>query len=74
MPTRTQTERDRITIEIGYALFTAGLIGLGIFVIAASPVVFWGLRGPDAVTDVRMGLGLGTAAALVRVVSVLRRW
>ncbi|MER5772310.1 DUF6332 family protein [Streptomyces sp. NPDC001985] len=72
-PRRTQSERDAITVEIGYALLS------GVFVAA---VAFGAIAGPKLAFTfpyaIERGLllaGCGAAALvfLVRVVTVLRR-
>jgi hypothetical protein len=71
---RRQAERDAITVEIGYALFSAAF---------AAAVLFGAIVGPAFVFDVSDGtrstlVGVGITVAVVlfaaRVVSVLTRF
>ncbi|MFE6174897.1 DUF6332 family protein [Streptomyces sp. NPDC056464] len=71
---RRQAERDAMTVEIGYALFSAAF---------AAAVLFGAIVGPAFVFDVSDGaratlVGVGTTVAVVlffaRVVSVLTRF
>ncbi|MDC0766925.1 DUF6332 family protein [Streptomyces sp. HD] len=71
---RGQAERDAITVEIGYALFSAAF---------AAAVLFGAVAGPAFVFDVSHGtrgtlVGVGATVAVVlffaRVVSVLVRF
>ncbi|WP_217213539.1 DUF6332 family protein [Streptomyces sp. AC550_RSS872] len=71
---RRQAERDAITVEIGYALFSAAF---------AAAVLFGAIVGPAFVFDLSDGargalVGVGTTVAVVlffaRVVSVLTRF
>ncbi|MFE6619906.1 DUF6332 family protein [Streptomyces sp. NPDC008086] len=71
---RRQAERDAITVEIGYALFSA---------VFAAAVLFAAIVGPAYVFDVSDGVrgalvGVGATVAVVlffaRVVSVLTRF
>jgi hypothetical protein len=71
---RTQAERDAITVEIGYALFSAVFAAAVVFGAVAGPALLFDL--PDAVETVlpRAGLTLAPVLFLVRVVSVLLRF
>lgn len=71
---RGQAERDAITVEIGYALFSAAF---------AAALLFAAIVGPAFVFDLSKGtrgtlVGVGTTVAVVlffaRVVSVLTRF
>ncbi|MYR42232.1 DUF6332 family protein, partial [Streptomyces sp. SID5910] len=71
---RTQGERDAMTVEIGYALFSAAFAAAVLFGAVVGPAYVFGLPA-----GVRSGLvGTGTVLAvvvfLVRVVSVLVRF
>ncbi|MFE9682130.1 DUF6332 family protein [Streptomyces sp. NPDC006285] len=71
---RTQSERDAITVEIGYALASAAFAAAVVFGVLAGPGLLFDL--PGAVE--KAGLAAGTALAVVlfplRVVSVLVRF
>ncbi|MEU1177936.1 DUF6332 family protein [Streptomyces sp. NPDC005820] len=71
---RSRAERDAITVEIGYALFSAAFAAVVVFGTVAGPVLLFEL--PDSVARLLLGTGYGLAAVLfvVRVVSVLRRF
>ncbi|WP_460061955.1 DUF6332 family protein [Streptomyces sp. YKOK-I1] len=71
---RSRAERDAITVEIGYALFSAAFAAAVAFCAVAGPVLLFEL--PESVDRLLPGAGLVLAAALfvVRVVSVLWRF
>ncbi|MFF9624415.1 DUF6332 family protein [Streptomyces griseosporeus] len=71
---RTQAERDAITVEIGYALFSAAFAAALLFGAVAGPAYVF--RLPAGVRDTLLGLGAVLAAALfaARVVTVLVRF
>ncbi|MFF9059553.1 DUF6332 family protein [Streptomyces sp. NPDC014882] len=71
---RTQAERDAITVEIGYALFSAAFAAAVLFGAVAGPALLFEL--PDALEKVllRAGLGVAPVVFLVRVASVLVRF
>ncbi|WP_055697650.1 DUF6332 family protein [Streptomyces silaceus] len=71
---RSQAERDEITVEIGYALFSASFLALVVFGAVAGPVAVWSL--PPAVDKVLLvaGASLAGVLAVVRVVHVLWRF
>ncbi|KAA0927106.1 DUF6332 family protein [Streptomyces apricus] len=71
---RTQSERDEITVEIGYALASALFAAAVVFGVLAGPALLFDL--PRAVEKALLGTGTALAAVLflVRVVSVLLRF
>ncbi|MFE9017339.1 DUF6332 family protein [Streptomyces sp. NPDC007808] len=71
---RGQAERDAITVEIGYALFSAAFAAAVLFGAVAGPAFAFDL--PDGVRDALVGAGATVASVLffVRVASVLLRF
>ncbi|WP_340384225.1 DUF6332 family protein [Streptomyces sp. SS7] len=71
---RSRVERDAITVEIGYALFSAAFAAAVVFGAVAGPVLVFEL--PDVVARLLPRAALAPAAAVfvVRVVSVLWRF
>jgi uncharacterized protein DUF6332 len=71
---RSQAERDAITVEIGYAFFTAALAAAVVFGAVAGPALLFDL--PSIVESVLLGTGLLLVPVLfiARVVSVLVRF
>ncbi|MPY52836.1 DUF6332 family protein [Streptomyces acidicola] len=71
---RTQAERDAITVEIGYALFSAAFGAAVVFGVVAGPALLFAL--PPGVERMLVLFGLALAAPLfvARVVSVLLRF
>ncbi|MFE9674028.1 DUF6332 family protein [Streptomyces sp. NPDC006259] len=71
---RTQAERDAITVEIGYALFSAALAAALLFGVVAGPALLFAL--PETVEKVllRVGLTVTPVVFVARVVSVLLRF
>ncbi|MEV0257348.1 DUF6332 family protein [Streptomyces sp. NPDC050732] len=70
---RSQAERDEITVEIGYALFSACFAGAVVFGVIAGPVAVWQLPAVLDQALPRVGAVLGAALAVLRVVHVLWR-
>ncbi|MFJ1811481.1 MULTISPECIES: DUF6332 family protein [unclassified Streptomyces] len=70
---RTQAERDEITVEIGYALFSAGFAAAVLFGAVAGPALLFELPGPVEKLLLRAGLTLAPVVFAVRVISVLVR-
>lgn len=72
--TRTQAERDAVTVEIGYALLSGCFLFAVVFAAVAGPAVLWHL--PPALDTSLLAAGCVVAGvlALVRVVHVLRRF
>ncbi|WP_333740425.1 DUF6332 family protein [Streptomyces sp. IBSBF 2806] len=71
---RSQAERDAITVEIGYALFSAAFAAAVLFGAAAGPALLFELPTTVEKLSLRTGLVLGPLVFLVRVVSVLVRF
>ncbi|MFD0311493.1 DUF6332 family protein [Streptomyces sp. NPDC127119] len=71
---RTQSERDAITVEIGYALASAVFAAAVLFGVLAGPALLFQL--PTTVEEVLLVAGTGLAAVLflLRVISVLMRF
>ncbi|MGW5232589.1 DUF6332 family protein [Streptomyces nodosus] len=69
---RSQAERDEITVEIGYALFSAGFLAVVVFAVIAGPALVRDL--PPAVDTALLITGASVAGLLgaLRVVHVLR--
>ncbi|WP_322986343.1 DUF6332 family protein [Streptomyces sp. S584] len=74
MSRRTQTERDAMTVEIGYALFSGVMVAAATFAGVSLPALLLPL--PDGAEHVlfRAGAALGTLAFALRVVHVLWRF
>ncbi|MEU3246880.1 DUF6332 family protein [Streptomyces sp. NPDC006875] len=73
-PTRTQDERDAMTVEIGYALFSAAFAAVLALGAVSGPALLF--RLPFAVEKILITSGIMLAVALfaVRVVTVLIRF
>ncbi|PSM40579.1 hypothetical protein C6Y14_25850 [Streptomyces dioscori] len=71
---RTQSERDAITVEIGYALASAVFAAAVLFGVLAGPALLFDL--PTTVEKVLLIAGTALAAVLffLRVISVLMRF
>ncbi|MFE7074286.1 DUF6332 family protein [Streptomyces sp. NPDC057620] len=71
---RTQSERDAITVEIGYALASAVFAAAVLFGVLAGPALLFDL--PTTVEKVLLATGTVLAATLffLRVISVLVRF
>lgn len=71
---RSQAEQDAVTVEIGYALVSAGLLGTLVCAAIAGPAAVW--RLPPAVEGFLLVAGavVGGGLAVVRVVHVLWRY
>ncbi|GHJ39381.1 DUF6332 family protein [Streptomyces sp. TS71-3] len=72
--TRSQSERDRVTVEICYALLSAGVSAVLVFGAIAGPVAVWDLPSGVERTLLLAGGFVAAALAVVRVVHVLRRF
>jgi hypothetical protein len=68
----SQAERDGITVEIGYALFNAALLGALVLAAIAGPAAVWHLPHPVEDLLVRTGAVAAGLLAVLRVVHVLR--
>ncbi|MGC5567312.1 DUF6332 family protein [Streptomyces sp. FR-108] len=71
---RTQSERDAITVEIGYALASATFAAAVLFGVLAGPALLFDL--PTTLEKVLLVTGTALAAVLflLRVISVLVRF
>ncbi|MEU9780664.1 DUF6332 family protein [Streptomyces phaeochromogenes] len=71
---RTQSERDEMTVEIGYALFSAAFAAAVAFGALAGPALLFDL--PATIEKVMLAAGTSLAAVLFifRVASVLVRF
>ncbi|MFH0243781.1 DUF6332 family protein [Streptomyces sp. HK10] len=69
--TRDQTERDAVTLEIGYAVVSAALLAGAVWLVLASPVLLFGVEGTAARAVTGTAAVLAAAALLWRVVGVL---
>ncbi|MGK5638767.1 DUF6332 family protein [Streptomyces sp. URMC 126] len=72
--TRSQAERDAVTVEIGYALFSACFLGFVVFAAVAGPVLVWDLPAAVGKALVVTGTALGSVLGGLRVVHVLWRF
>ncbi|WP_326691663.1 MULTISPECIES: DUF6332 family protein [unclassified Streptomyces] len=72
--TRSQSERDAITVEIGYALVSAVLLAAVVLAVTAGPAALWTL--PPAVDGPLLVTGplMAGVVAVTRVVYVLRQY
>ncbi|WP_406142216.1 DUF6332 family protein [Streptomyces sp. NBC_01089] len=70
----SRADRDATTVEIGYALVSAGFLGAVVFGAIAGPAAVWNL--PHRVTAALLLTGAVVAGllAVVRVVHVLRTY
>ena len=71
---RSQAERDAITVEIGYALFSAAFAAAVLFGAVAGPALLFELPPVAEKLSLRTGLVLAPVVFAVRVVSVLVRF
>ncbi|EMF00360.1 hypothetical protein J7W19_31915 [Streptomyces mobaraensis NBRC 13819 = DSM 40847] len=72
--TRSQAERDAVTVEIGYALLSACFVGFVVFAAVAGPTLVWDLPTAVGKALVIAGTVLGSVLGVVRVVRVLWRF
>ncbi|MEU2432017.1 DUF6332 family protein [Streptomyces sp. NPDC007861] len=74
MGERTRADRDAVTVEIGYALFSAAFAAAVVFGVIAGPKLMFAM--PYAVERGLLAAGAAAAAVVfpVRVVSVLWRF
>ncbi|MEX3105669.1 hypothetical protein DF268_33755 [Streptomyces sp. V2] len=71
---RTQADRDAITVEIGYALFSAGFAAAVVFGAVAGPALLFDLPGPAESLLLKAGIALAPVVFLARVISVLLKF
>ncbi|QNP68902.1 hypothetical protein IAG44_05205 [Streptomyces roseirectus] len=68
---RTQADKDAITVEIGYALFSAAFAAAVVFGAVAGPALLFEPPEPAESLLFKAGVGLVPVVFLARVVSVL---
>ena len=73
-PTRTQAQRDAITVEIGYALFSAAFAAAVALGAVSGPALLFDLPFPVEKFLITAGIMLAVALFAVRVVTVLIRF
>jgi hypothetical protein len=66
---RARAERDAVTVEIAFALFSASLLAAAVFVVLAGPALF----GDGSADWFRQGQWWGSVAFVGRVLWVLVR-
>ncbi|MFD3502493.1 DUF6332 family protein [Streptomyces sp. NPDC058676] len=71
---RGQTERDAITVEIGYALFSAVFAAAVVFGAIAGPALLFELPSAMELLLLRTAMVLAPVLFLTRVISVLVRF
>jgi len=71
---RSQAERDAMTVEIGYALFSGILLACVTGFVVASPILLLDLDGSAVKTVSGVAFVLAAGVLLWRLVSVLRRF
>jgi hypothetical protein len=71
---RSQAERDAMTVEIGYALFSAAFAAAVLFGAVAGPAYLFELPSTVELLLVRVGLVLAPVLFFARVISVLVRF
>jgi hypothetical protein len=74
MGTRSSAERDAITVEIGFALLSAGFVAVAAFVGLSAPTWFLDLPHPVDVVLRLTGVVVAVLAFVARVVHVLWRF
>ncbi|MFR9675689.1 DUF6332 family protein [Streptomyces sp. TR06-5] len=67
---RTQAEREAATVEIAFALFSAGVLAALAFLAVASPTLF----GSGSEAWLRHAQWVGSSVFILRVVWVLLKW
>ncbi|MBZ4015007.1 DUF6332 family protein [Streptomyces purpurogeneiscleroticus] len=73
-PTRSQAQRDAVTVEIAFAVVTGALAGVLAFLICAAPVLWDVLPASWRGSWLMAAALIGGAAFVHRVVRVLWRW
>ncbi|MGW0760125.1 DUF6332 family protein [Streptomyces sp. NPDC002814] len=71
---RSQAQRDAITVEIGYALFSGAFAAAVVFGAFAGPALLFELPGGLETLLLRAGLVVAPVLFAARVVSVLLRF
>lgn len=67
-------DKDAVTVEIVFALVTAGLLAAVVFAAVLVPVVVCAVSGVARHRAMTAGAGAGTIAGVWRLVRVLRRF
>ncbi|WEH40539.1 DUF6332 family protein [Streptomyces sp. AM 2-1-1] len=70
---RSQEARDEITVEIGYALVSAGFLGAVMLAAIAGPALVWDLSPATDKALLVTGATVGGVLAVLRVFHVLWR-
>ncbi|MEU7486110.1 DUF6332 family protein [Streptomyces sp. NPDC042319] len=73
-PTRSQAQRDAVTVEIAFAVVTGALAGGLVFLLCAAPALWGPVAASWRGSWLMASAVLGGAACAFRVVRVLRRW
>ncbi|WP_328557100.1 MULTISPECIES: DUF6332 family protein [unclassified Streptomyces] len=73
-PSRTQAQRDAVTVEIGYALASAAFVAAVAFGVVTGPALFLDLSPGFVRALVASGTTLATALFALRVATVLFRF
>ncbi|MEU0739784.1 DUF6332 family protein [Streptomyces sp. NPDC006134] len=71
---RSRAERDAVTVEIGYALFSAAFAAAVLFGAVAGPAYVFGLPAGVRSTLIGCGTTVAAVAFVARVVGVLLRF
>ncbi|MDN3025743.1 DUF6332 family protein [Streptomyces sp. S.PB5] len=71
---RDQAARDAVTVEIGYALFSAAFAAAVVFGALAGPALLFDLPPTVEKVLIRVGLGIAPVLFMARVISVLLRF
>jgi hypothetical protein len=69
---KSQRDRDAVTVEIGYALFSAGFLALVAFGVVAGPALAWDLPRWATACLLVAAAAVAATLAVIRVVHVLR--
>ncbi|MEU9720911.1 DUF6332 family protein [Streptomyces sp. NPDC047976] len=71
---RSQAERDAMTVEIGYALLSACLLGGAVFAVLVWPAAVWDLPPAAEGFLLKAGAAIAGMLAVLRVIHVLWRY
>jgi hypothetical protein len=67
-------DKDAVTVEIVFALVTAGLLAAAVYAVALVPVLACGVSGAARHRAMAAGAGASAIAGVWRLVRVLRRF